>query len=81
MRRRLASAMQRSEQYFTISQFFVHDLRQTIGFPQCWQGLSGRSDFFRWGTGGSSHLSGLVCKSDILEAWLALVAAFCLWPI
>jgi hypothetical protein len=34
--------MQRSEQYFTASQFFAQDLRQAIGRPQCWHGFSGR---------------------------------------
>jgi hypothetical protein len=65
IRIRLASAMHLSEQYLTASQFFAHALRQAIGFPQCWQGFSGSSDFFRWGTGVLSRLSGQGCKLEV----------------
>jgi hypothetical protein len=33
----------RSEQYFTVSQFFAHDLRQTISRLQCAQSLRGNA--------------------------------------
>jgi hypothetical protein len=45
--RPLDAARQRSEQYFTSSQFLAHALRHTIGKPQQAQGLTGRSDFLR----------------------------------
>jgi hypothetical protein len=48
-----ASPEQRSEQYFTASQFFAHFLRQTIGLPQWAQGLEGRFSLSGFGVMGS----------------------------
>lgn len=45
MRCRLASPAQRSEQYFTLTQFFAQALRQTIGLPHWTHGFSGRCTF------------------------------------
>jgi hypothetical protein len=42
----LAPPAQRSEQYFTSTQFFAHFFRQTIGLPQWAQRLEGKSAFF-----------------------------------